>query len=191
MAWGIQLDGKPNLVVTTVGDAATRQGDFFEAICFAKEKKLPVLFVVEDNAYGISMPTRKINPLAINVLQPERLAADRRSRCPTGLRRASEAFEKIRAGERSGLFLGENGTALQPHQFRRSKALPNARKNCESLEKCDPLKCWKEQLIERRRDYRRRICRHGQRSEGTNPPGILATAEKAEDPIAERNFSRM
>ena len=27
MAWGIQLDGKKNLVVTTVGDAATRQGE--------------------------------------------------------------------------------------------------------------------------------------------------------------------
>ena len=56
--------------MTTVGDAATRQGDFFEAICFAKERKLPVLFIVEDNAYGISSPTRKINPLALDVLQP-------------------------------------------------------------------------------------------------------------------------
>src|SRR5437667_12047120 len=68
IAWGIKLDGKRNLVVTTVGDAATRQGDFFEAVCFAKEKKLPLLFLVEDNAYGISMPTRKTNPLALNVL---------------------------------------------------------------------------------------------------------------------------
>src|SRR6202043_4104313 len=70
MAWGMKLDGKNSLVVTTVGDAATRQGDFYEAVCFAKEKKLPVLFLVEDNAYGISSPTRKINPLAIDVLQP-------------------------------------------------------------------------------------------------------------------------
>src|SRR2546429_1419824 len=70
MAWGIKLDGKNAAVVTTVGDAATRQGDFYEAICFAKEKKLPVLFVVEDNAYGISSPTRKINPLALDVLEP-------------------------------------------------------------------------------------------------------------------------
>ncbi len=37
IAWGIQLDGKSNIVVATVGDAATRQGDFFEAVCFAKE----------------------------------------------------------------------------------------------------------------------------------------------------------
>src|SRR5947208_5018386 len=71
IAWGIQLDGKKNIVVTTVGDAATRQGDFFEAICFAKERKLPLLFIVEDNAYGISTPTRETNPLALNVLEPE------------------------------------------------------------------------------------------------------------------------
>src|SRR6202045_4373245 len=70
IAWGIKLDGQKNLVVATVGDAATRQGDFFEAICFAKEKKLPLLFVVEDNGYGISSPTRKINPRALDVVQP-------------------------------------------------------------------------------------------------------------------------
>src|SRR5437868_2698644 len=69
IAWGIKLDGKPNFVVATVGDAATRQGDFFEALCFAKERQLPVMFVVEDNAYGISSPTRAINPLAVGVLQ--------------------------------------------------------------------------------------------------------------------------
>src|SRR5438128_8194124 len=47
IAWGIKLDEKQNLVVTTVGDAATRQGDFFVSHCFAKAKKLPVLFLVE------------------------------------------------------------------------------------------------------------------------------------------------
>src|SRR5947208_4579300 len=69
IAWGIQLDAKKNVVVTTVGDAATRQGDFYEAISFAKEKKLPILFVVEDNAYGLSMAPRETNPLALGVLE--------------------------------------------------------------------------------------------------------------------------
>src|SRR3981081_4733820 len=71
MAWGMKLDGQKSLVLTTVGDAATRQGDFYEAICFAKEKKMPVLFIVEDNGYGISSPTRKINPLALDALEPK------------------------------------------------------------------------------------------------------------------------
>src|SRR5881397_4086348 len=99
IAWGIKLDGKKNLVVATVGDAATRQGDFYEAISFAKEKKLPVLFVVEDNAYGISMPTRETNPLVLGVLE----ASDWQQIDGQDVQKiydaASVAMEAIRAGK--------------------------------------------------------------------------------------------
>src|ERR1044071_218843 len=71
MAWGQQLDEKKSLTLADGGDAAPRQGDFFEAVSFAKERKLPLLFVVEDNGYGISSPTRRTNPLALNVLAAE------------------------------------------------------------------------------------------------------------------------
>src|SRR5438093_238621 len=98
MAWGIQLDGKNNLVVTTVGDAATRQGDFFEALCFAREKKLPMLFLVEDNGYGISMPTRKNNPLALKVLEPDNWRRIEGQDVQQVYDATAEAFEKIRAG---------------------------------------------------------------------------------------------
>src|SRR5262249_51664294 len=98
MAWGIQLDGKKNLVVTTIGDAATRQGDFFEAICFAKEKKLPMLFLVEDNAYGISSPTRKTNPLALDALQPNDWRHIEGQNVQQVHDATAEAFGKIRAG---------------------------------------------------------------------------------------------
>src|ERR1700720_4084935 len=98
MAWGMQLDGKKNLVVTTVGDAATRQGDFFEAVCFAKEKKLPMLFVVEDNGYGISSPTRKINPRALDVVQPSDWRHIEGSDVQTVHDAAGEAMAKIREG---------------------------------------------------------------------------------------------
>jgi 2-oxoisovalerate dehydrogenase E1 component len=99
IAWGIKLDEKKNLVVTTVGDAATRQGDFFEAVCFAKEKKLPVLFVVEDNAYGISSPTREINPLALQVLEPSEWQQIEGHDVQKVHDVAFEAFKKIRAGK--------------------------------------------------------------------------------------------
>ncbi|PYK56339.1 MAG: hypothetical protein DME48_01560 [Verrucomicrobia bacterium] len=98
IAWGIQLDGKKNLVVTTIGDAATRQGDFFEALCFAKEKKLPVLFLVEDNGYGISMPTRNNNPLALNVLEADNWRRIEGQDVQQVYEATAEAFENIRAG---------------------------------------------------------------------------------------------
>src|SRR5260370_28519592 len=97
-AGGIQLDGKKNVVVTTVGDAAARQGDFFEAVCFAKERKLPVLFIVEDNAYGISTPTRKINPLALGVLEPDEWRQLGGEDVQGIYDAAASAMEKMRAG---------------------------------------------------------------------------------------------
>src|SRR3954453_3621420 len=99
MAWGMVLDGKPNVVVTTVGDAASRQGDFYESISFATERKLPVLFIVEDNAYGISSPTRKINPLALGVLPEERWLKVDGGRVDEIHQLAVAALEHMRSGK--------------------------------------------------------------------------------------------
>src|SRR5438445_7235500 len=99
IAWGIQLDGKKAVVVTTVGDAATRQGDFYEAICFAKERKLPLLFVVEDNGYGISSPTRKSNPRALDVVQPKDWREIDGSNVEQVYTATAEAFGHVREGK--------------------------------------------------------------------------------------------
>ena len=40
-----------------VGEGATREGDFHEALNLAAVWKLPVVFVVENNRYGLSTPT--------------------------------------------------------------------------------------------------------------------------------------
>src|SRR5205809_3240365 len=147
IAWGIKIDGRNNLVVTTVGDAATRQGDFFEAISFAKEKKLPVLFVVEDNAYGISMPTRETNPLVLGVLQ----AGDWRQIDGSDVEKVYEtamaAMEKIRAGNGPAFFWIKM-ERLSSHTSSDDQKLYRRPEELRELEKCDPLKCWKDQLIE-------------------------------------------
>src|SRR5438105_9218262 len=146
MAWGIQLDGKKNVVVTTVGDAATRQGDFFEAVCFAKEKKLPVLFIVEDNAYGISTPTREINPLALGVLEPnewtELVGEDGQGIYGA----AASAMEKMRAGG-GPFFWWIKMERLSSHTSSDDQKLYRSAEELAECEKHDPLICWKEKLI--------------------------------------------
>ncbi len=146
MAWGIQLDGKKNVVVTTVGDAATRQGDFFEAVCFAKEKKLPVLFVVEDNAYGISSPTREINPLALGVLESnewKELAGEDVQQIYDG---AASAIEKMRAGG-GPHFWWVTMERLSSHTSSDDQKLYRSAAELAEIEKRDPVKCWQEKLI--------------------------------------------
>lgn len=64
-AWGVQLDGKDSVVIATVGDAAMRQGEFYEAWAFAVQENLPLILIIEDNKYGISTPTEKF--MALNI----------------------------------------------------------------------------------------------------------------------------
>ena len=146
IGWGLQLDGKKNVVVTTIGDAATRQGDFYEAVCFAKERKLPVLFVVEDNAYGISSPTRKINPLALDVLQPSDWQHVEGCDVAALHDKAAAAMADIRAGK-GPAFFWVTMERLSSHTSSDDHKLYRSAEELENLDKCDPLKCWKEQLL--------------------------------------------
>ncbi len=54
----------PFVAAAFVGEGATREGDFHEALSLASVWKLPVLFVVENNGYGLSTPTREAVPVA-------------------------------------------------------------------------------------------------------------------------------
>ncbi len=58
-----QLKKERNVALAFVGDGATREGDFHEALNLAAVWKLPVLFVVENNGYGLSTPTSEAVPV--------------------------------------------------------------------------------------------------------------------------------
>jgi TPP-dependent pyruvate/acetoin dehydrogenase alpha subunit len=53
-AWGKQLQKKKNIVVNFFGDGATEEGAFHESLNFAALKKLPIIYICENNGYAIS-----------------------------------------------------------------------------------------------------------------------------------------
>ena len=63
VAQAAQLGGRDYLALVFCGDGATREGDFHEALSLAALWKLPVLFVIENNAYGLSTPVREAVPV--------------------------------------------------------------------------------------------------------------------------------
>jgi len=52
----IKMQKKPNVSVAFFGDGASNEGTFHESLNLASLWKLPVIFVVENNLYGISTP---------------------------------------------------------------------------------------------------------------------------------------
>ncbi len=48
-----QLRSEPRVAAAFVGDGGTSEGDFHEAVNLAAVWKLPVIFVVENNQYGL------------------------------------------------------------------------------------------------------------------------------------------
>jgi len=54
--------GKPEVVCVTGGDGSTSEGEFFEALNVACRDRLPVLYLIEDNGYAISVPVERQTP---------------------------------------------------------------------------------------------------------------------------------
>ena len=50
------------VVLTCIGEGSTSQGEFWEALNAASNRKLPVIFCVEDNGYAISVPVEVNTP---------------------------------------------------------------------------------------------------------------------------------
>jgi 2-oxoisovalerate dehydrogenase E1 component len=50
------------VVLACVGEGSTSQGEFWEALNTASNRKLPVIFMVEDNGYAISVPVEVNTP---------------------------------------------------------------------------------------------------------------------------------
>ena len=53
------LDEKPRVTLTYSGDGGASEGDFHEALNVAAVWQLPVIFLVENNGYGLSTPSNE------------------------------------------------------------------------------------------------------------------------------------
>jgi len=55
----IKLRKEDKVVLTTIGEGSTSQGEWYEAVNWAAIHQLPVIFLVQNNMYAISVPPEK------------------------------------------------------------------------------------------------------------------------------------
>ena len=59
-AFAMKYNKKPNVGITFFGDGASNMGIFYESLNLASVRKLPVIFLCENNRYATATPFRKI-----------------------------------------------------------------------------------------------------------------------------------
>lgn len=65
VGWAVRYRGEDRVVVCFVGDAAVNQGVFHESLNMAAIWKLPVIYVVENNEYGMGTAFRRVSATEI------------------------------------------------------------------------------------------------------------------------------
>jgi 2-oxoisovalerate dehydrogenase E1 component len=144
-AWAMKLSGTQNVCLASIGDAASRQGEFFEAVAFAVQEKLPVIFVIEDNKYGISTPTDKFLPFNLDILSDTH-TVKLDARIPEEVYRVGQAaVEKARSGEGPTL-LWCDLDRLSSHTSSDDHRVYRALEDIEAMAERDPIRLLSENL---------------------------------------------
>jgi 2-oxoisovalerate dehydrogenase E1 component alpha subunit len=59
VGYALKLKKEPRVVLASCGDGATSKGDWYEAISAARIWNLPIVFLVSNNGWAISMPSHR------------------------------------------------------------------------------------------------------------------------------------
>ena len=103
-AFGFWLKGEKRISTVFLGDGTTEEGVFFESLNFAALKKLPVLFICENNLYSVYSPLAVRQPIGrdlVSIAQAHGMAADRGdgNQVEEVHRMTAQAVARARAGQ--------------------------------------------------------------------------------------------
>lgn len=150
-AWALKYQGTDNIAIVFFGDGASNQGTFHETLNIASLWKLPVLFVCENNLYGMSNPTSR--SCASKTIAPRAAAYGMNGTTCNGLDleetyfTAQAAIERVRSG--NGPELLEVMTYRQCGHSKNDPRVYRSREEEQAMAEQDSIKAIARLLAER------------------------------------------
>jgi len=153
IAWGCKLRKDDTVCVCFVGDGGTSQGDFHEAMNFATVYKVPLVMVIQNNHWAISLPREKQTASATLAQKAVAYGLDGLqidgNDILAALVAAREAIDKARAGGGPSLIeaityrLSMHTTADDPKKYRSEAEV-------KEWEARDPLPRFRNYLLKKK-----------------------------------------
>ncbi len=149
----INIKGEDDIVMTYVGDGGTSHGDFHEALNFASVFNAPVVFIIQNNQYAISVPRKSQSKT--KTLAQRAIAYDMPGRLVDGndilamYSATKEAVDRARSGGGPTLIeaytyrLGAHTTSDDPTKYREDSEVDEWRVK-------DPIDRFQKYLIEKK-----------------------------------------
>ena len=153
IAWAMKIRGDNHAVLCYCGDGGTSEGDFHEAMNFAGVYNLPVIFLIQNNQWAISVP-RKMQTASETIAQKalaygfDGLQLDGNDPLAVYVG-TKEAVDKAKKGGGPTLIeavtyrLSVHTTADDPTKYRSDDEV-------KKWEKLDPIPRYKKYLVERK-----------------------------------------
>ncbi len=150
IALGIKMRGDDAVVLTTIGEGSTSQGEWYEAVNWAAVHKLPVIFMVENNVYAISV--RQDLQMAVLHSSDKAAGLGLPGDSVDGLdvlevyRAVEAAAARARAGE-GPTVIEARVSRMTPHSSDDDDRSYRPREEVEAMKAHDPLVLFRDRLI--------------------------------------------
>lgn len=150
---GIKMRGDSAVVLTSIGEGSTSQGEWYEGVNWAAVHKLPVIFLVENNIYAISV--RQEMQMAVAGAAGKAAGLGLPGVSVDGLdvvtvvEAVAQAVERARGGD-GPTIVEARVHRLTPHSSDDDDRSYRPREEVEAMKAGDPLAAYQRLLLEKK-----------------------------------------
>ena len=147
VAMSVYSEKSQAIVICSLGDGASQQGEFAEAWMASLRDRLPILWVIIDNGWAISTPTDGLTAIDLGIVQSNRIAMIESSKPSEAFQTIAASINRVRSGD-GPLVLHHKCPRLAGHTSNDFETVYRSQINRELDQARDPVDAMRKLLLQ-------------------------------------------